>query len=129
VTGKSLCGAHDPETRAKAQKAGGEALAERAKAHFFTRSQADATIHLQRRADVPSTIEVVARAVACGELDTRVGNALVVAANAAIGAIDSVERFAKNRAATMTDEELDLAIEEEVAERMRRRREPDEATQ
>jgi hypothetical protein len=29
----------------------------------------------------------------------------------------------------MTDEELDLAIEEEVAERMRRRREPDEATQ
>jgi aspartate/glutamate racemase len=121
VSGKELCAAHDPETRARAQQAGGNAKAEARKASFLSRAEAEDIIRLRLRADVPGTIEAVARKVACGELATATGNAVLVAANTAIHAIDSVDKATKIRASAMTDDELDEAIETEIAERLRRR--------
>jgi len=121
VTGKAVCGFHDPETRARAQEAGGKAATSERRPSFLTRTEAHSVVNLQLRADVPKTIESIARAVACGELATNVGNAVVVAANTAIHAIDSVDKATKLRASAMTDDELDEAIETEIAERMRRR--------
>jgi len=70
---------------------------------------------------VPATIEAIARAIACGELSTNVGNAVVVACNTAVHALDAIDKAIKGRAAGMTDEELDAAIDEEIGERLRRR--------
>lgn len=98
-------------------------MAEGRRAHYLTHDQAAETINLQRRGDVPATIEAIARAVACGELDTRVGNAVVIAANTAVQALDSFDRSGRQRASALSDDELDAEIEADVLERIKRRNE------
>jgi hypothetical protein len=104
-------------------------MADRRRPAYLTHQEAADTVNLQQRGDVPATIEAIARAVACGELDTRVGNAVVVAANVAVQALDSADRSIAKRAGAMSDEELDAEIEVAVIERIRRRNEGAEASQ
>jgi len=114
VTGKTLCASHDPETRAIAQKKGGEATFR--KARYLSDVEARTKINLRDRKDVPATIEAIARSVATGSLETRVGNALVIACNVTVSAIDSIEKAVRGRLGAMTDEELRAALEQEFAE-------------
>lgn len=86
----------------------------------MTREQADEVIRLRERHLVPGTIEAIARAVACGELDTRAGNAVLIAANAAIQSIESNEKASMRGAADMTDEELENHVEAVILERQAR---------
>lgn len=120
VPGKQLCAAHDPETRAKAQSEGGKSWGAERRPSFLSAEQAAESIKLQSRTDVPATIEAVARAVASGELDTKVGNALFIAANAALSAADSIDKASNKNASSLSDEELEAAVEEFLVERQAR---------
>ncbi len=86
----------------------------------MTREQADEVIRLRERHSVPATIEAIARAVACGELDTRAGNAVLIAANAAIQSIESNEKASNRDASDKTDDELEALVEAYVLERQAR---------
>ncbi len=114
--GGTLCSGHDPVLRAAAQKKGGEAVQQRAKTRYLSEIEARTKINLRNRKDVPATIEAIARSVATGDLDTRVGNAIVIAANTAVQAIDSHERAMRGQLGSMTDEELREALEADFAE-------------
>lgn len=119
VTGKTLCGGHDPETRAKAQAAG-HAAGSRTPG-YLKHDAAVAAVDFKTRPTIKATLERVARHVVAGELEARAVNATILAANGALAVINDEERSAKRRATDMTDEELDAAIDEEIAERIRRR--------
>lgn len=118
MAGRNVCLVHDPEMAMRGRAAGW--LATKGP-RCLSANEAARIIRLAHRGDVPGTIEAVARAIACGELDTRIGSALIVAAGAVVQAINSVDRAAKHAAANMTDDELDAAIESEIEERLKRR--------
>lgn len=71
------------------------------------------TIKLRSLADIPGTLEEVARYIASGALDFKAGNAIVQAAGCAVGAIKAADDIAQ-RAAKSAQEMPDEALEEEI---------------
>ena len=91
--GTDRCFAHsaDPAVagaRDEARQRGGQA---RAAPRLLSRDEAAKLIRLRSPGDVPTTLEEVARAVACGRLETRAGNLVVLAASAAVRASDTAD--------------------------------------
>jgi hypothetical protein len=116
LRGKPTCAFHDAETRARAQKLGGEASAKERRAHYLDMEGATEAIQFHSRPAILATLERVARFAVAGELDTRAVNATIIAANGALAVLSEEAKAAKARAASMSDDELREAMEAEFRE-------------
>lgn len=75
LEGGALCSMHDPERGPSVRRAGVEARAVRA--DLLTPEEAAELVKLRHPADVPATLENIARLTATGRLDARRANVLV----------------------------------------------------
>lgn len=89
LTGEPLCAMHDPTRGPSLRQAGVEART--ARPAPLTPAEADELVRLETPADVPGTLQRVARAVASGRIDARTGHALLFATTSALRAFDAVE--------------------------------------
>lgn len=96
-----MCSMHDPARGPSVRRAGVEARA--ARADLLTPEEAAELVKLRHPADVPATLENIARLTATGRLDARRANVLVLlAANADrahAAAVEHREREARIAAA------------------------------
>lgn len=83
------CAFHDDEIGLEARRKGGQTRAAAVAPTLFTEEQATSLIRMQSAKDIPPTLETLARAIASGRLDVRIGNAITVCISTAIRAIDS----------------------------------------
>lgn len=93
LTGESLCAMHDPTRGPRLRQAGVEART--ARPAPLTPAEADELVRLETPADVPGTLQRVARAVASGRIDARTGHALLMAATSSMRAFEVAEAAAK----------------------------------
>lgn len=114
MNGGTTCLVHTPEAAQRGRSAGGRAAMAR---NHLDAETALTAIDFRDRRSILSTLEGVARSAACGELDCRTVNAVIVAASASLQAHEALERAAKKNATDMTDEELDALIDAELEER------------
>lgn len=117
--GKSLCWAHDPETRAKAQKAGGEATAKDRRAKYLPTDESDSQISYETRRDLRRTMQWLSRRVVAGELDSKAVNAACMAANCALQSFAAEDLAAKRCLDEMSDEDLQDVVNQVIAARQK----------
>ena len=89
LTGETLCAMHDPTRGPRLRQAGVEART--ARPAPLTPAEADELVRLETPADVAGTLGRVARAVAAGRIDARMGHVLLFATTSALRAFDAVE--------------------------------------
>ena len=88
--------------------------------------EVEAAINLGSLAEIPATLEAVARAVAGGRLDFKAGNTVVLAVNGAASAFRAmadIDERERKRVAELSDAELDAAFDKAVERYLKRAKE------
>ena len=89
ITGHPLCAMHDPTRGPSLRQAGVEART--ARPAPLTRAEADELVRLETPAEVPGTLQRIARAAAAGRIDARMGHVLLYATTSALRAFEAAE--------------------------------------
>jgi hypothetical protein len=89
LSGEPLCAMHDPARGPSLRQAGVEARTVRTAP--LTPAEADELVRLETPAEVPGTLQRIARAAASGRIDARMGHVLLFATTSALRAFDAVE--------------------------------------
>ncbi len=100
--------------RAAAQVAGGEA--NRRRPGYLSHDEAEAAVQFTDRASIKATLERLSRHVVAGELEAKSVNATILAANGALAVLNDEDKRWKNRSASMSDDELRAALEDDYRE-------------
>jgi hypothetical protein len=119
VAGSEFCAAHDTATRQEAAAAGGHARGRRP--GYLSHDEAERAVVFTSRADIKATLERLSRHVVAGELEAKSVNATILAANGALAVMNDEDKQMAKRAAAMTDDELEAALEADFRERQARK--------